>query len=58
MIDDSNELVNVSNYDDPKDYINSDGLNKCYDVGLNEYAVSLENEDLFASFPSSARAFP
>ena len=51
---DSLEYVNVSNYDDPKDYINSDGLNKCYDVGLNEYAVSLENEDLFASFPSSS----
>lgn len=46
------EFVNVSNIDDPKDYINSDGLNKCFDVDYNEYAVAKESEDIFASFPS------
>ena len=51
---DSLEYVNVSSYSDPKDYINSEGLNKCFDVGPGEYATSYNDEEFFASFDSNS----
>ena len=34
----------------PDDYINSEGLNACYDVNEGEYAIVSDNEDIFSSF--------
>jgi hypothetical protein len=34
----------------PDDYINSDGLNACYDVNSGEYVIANDNEDIFSSF--------
>ncbi len=48
------DIVCVSSFDDPKDYINSEGMNKCYDVGHNEYAVALNGEELFTTFDNGS----
>lgn len=32
-----------------EDYINNDGNNNCYDVGIGEYAIAHDDEELFSS---------
>ena len=44
------EFKEVKVPQNPDDYINSDGLNICYDVNEGEYAIVSDNEDIFSSF--------
>ena len=44
------EFKEVKLPQNPDDYINSDGLNVCYDVNEGEYAIVSDNEDIFSSF--------
>ncbi|MBR6112947.1 MAG: hypothetical protein IKP79_00350 [Bacilli bacterium] len=48
------EYIKVSSYEDPRDYVNNEGLNPCYDVDVNEYAIAYDNEDIFASFTGNS----
>ena len=54
MVNLDRNFVCVNNVEDPKDYINSDGMNKCYDIGHNEYAISNNGEELFTSFDNNS----